>query len=105
MTCIAIRASDLLVRDEERRRFEQETLPQLSSDTVDYGDFTDFVVQGRRYRFTVTQARVLGFLHDAAAERPAVAARQGGAGGERVELPQALPSLQAPPRMARSGGD
>jgi hypothetical protein len=63
---LAIRASDLLVRDEERRRFQRETLPQLSSNTVDYGDFTDFVVRGRRYRFTATQARVLSFLHKAA---------------------------------------
>ena len=63
---IAIRAEDLLVRDEERRRFEQETLARLSSDAIGYGDFTDFVVKGRRYRFTVTQGRVLAFLHDAA---------------------------------------
>ena len=60
---LAIRASDLLVREEERRRFERETLPQLSSDTIDYGDFTDFVVRGRRYRFTATQGRVLKFLY------------------------------------------
>jgi hypothetical protein len=63
---IEIRVTDLLVRGEERCRFEQETLPQLSSDTIGTGDFTDFVVKGRRYRFTVTQGRVLRFLYGAA---------------------------------------
>lgn len=68
---VEVGVADLLVRSEERRRFEQETLPLLSSDTIGYGDFTDFVARGRRYRFTVTQGRVLRFLHEAAeAGRP-----------------------------------
>ncbi|MBP7003518.1 hypothetical protein [Amaricoccus sp.] len=63
---VAVRPRDLLVREDERRRFEAEVLPTLRVETTDFGDFTDFWHHGRRYRFTPTQAKVLRFLHDAA---------------------------------------
>jgi hypothetical protein len=63
---IVVRPRDLLVRDDERRRFEAEVLPTLRVETTSFGDFTDFWHEGRRYRFTPTQAKVLRFLHDAA---------------------------------------
>lgn len=63
---ITVRPRDLLVRDDERNRFEAEVLPTLRVETTSFGDFTDFWHDGRRYRFTPTQAKVLRFLHEAA---------------------------------------
>ena len=63
---IIVRPRDLLVRDDERNRFEAEVLPTLRVETTSFGDFTDFWHEGRRYRFTPTQAKVLRFLHEAA---------------------------------------
>ena len=65
-TSSVVRPRDLLVRDDERQRFEAEVLPTLRVETTSFGDFTDFWHEGRRYRFTPTQAKVLRFLHDAA---------------------------------------
>ena len=63
---IVVRPRDLLVRDDERQRFEADVLPTLRVETTSFGDFTDFWHEGRRYRFTPTQAKVLRFLHEAA---------------------------------------
>ena len=63
---VSVRPRDLLVRDDERQRFEAEVLPTLRVETTEFGDFSDFWHEGRRYRFTPTQAKVLRFLHDAA---------------------------------------
>ena len=63
---VSVRPRDLLVRDDERQRFEAEVLPTLRVETTDFGDFSDFWHDGRRYRFTPTQAKVLRFLHEAA---------------------------------------
>ncbi|MCB1372408.1 MAG: hypothetical protein KDK07_11940 [Bauldia sp.] len=63
---VSVRYRDLLVRDDELRRFEAEVLPTLRVEATSFGDFTDFWYEGRRYRFTPTQAKVLRLLHDAA---------------------------------------
>jgi len=63
---LSVRLRDLLVRGDERRRFEADVLPTVRAETTDFGDFSDFWHDGRRYGFTPTQARVLQFLHDAA---------------------------------------
>lgn len=63
---VSVRPRDLLVRDGERQRFEAEVLPTLRVETTSFGDFTDFWHDGRRYRFTPTQAKVLRVLHEAA---------------------------------------
>ena len=63
---VSVRYRDLLVRDDELQRFEAEVLPTLRVETTSFGDFTDFWHEGRRYRFTPTQAKVLRVLHDAA---------------------------------------
>lgn len=63
---ISVRRGDLVVCREERLRFEAEVLPTLQAGTHDDGGFSEFSYQGRRYRFTRTQAGVLQFLHDAA---------------------------------------
>jgi hypothetical protein len=63
---LSCRPRDLLVREDECQRFEAEVLPTLRVEATDFGDFTDFWHDGRRYRFTPTQAKVLRFLHDAA---------------------------------------
>ena len=92
---IVVRPRDLLVRDDERQRFEAEVLPTLRVETTSFGDFTDFWHEGRRYRFTPTQAKVLRFLHEAALQREPVAVRQGGARRGRLALAQARRPLQA----------
>jgi hypothetical protein len=63
---LSVRYRDLLARDDELQRFEAEVLPTLRVETATFGDFTDFLHEGRRYRFTPTQAKVLRFLHEAA---------------------------------------
>jgi hypothetical protein len=63
---VSVRYRDLLVRDDELQRFEAEVLPTLRVEATTFGDFTDFWHEGRRYRFTPTQAKVLLFLHEAA---------------------------------------
>jgi hypothetical protein len=63
---VSVRPADLLVRDDELQRFEAEVLPTLRVDATEFGDFSDFWHDGRRYRFTPTQAKVLRFLHNAA---------------------------------------
>ena len=64
---VSVRPRDLMVSDEERLRFEADVLPTLRVETTDFGDYSDFWYNGRRYRFTPTQARVLRFLADAVA--------------------------------------
>jgi hypothetical protein len=63
---VSVRPRDLLVRDDERGRFEAEVLPTLRIEVTEFDDFRDFWHEGRRYRFTPTQAKVLRFLYDAA---------------------------------------
>ena len=48
------------------RRFEAEVLPTLRVETTELRRLHDFWHDGRRYRFTPTQAKVLRFLHEAA---------------------------------------
>jgi hypothetical protein len=63
---VSVRASDLLVPDDERRRFEAEVLPTLRLEIPEFEDFRDFWHEGHRYRFAPTQAKVRRFLYDAA---------------------------------------
>jgi hypothetical protein len=53
---ITVRPRDLVVRHAERLRFEAEVLPSLRVETNEFGGFSDFLHNGRRYRFTPTQA-------------------------------------------------
>ena len=100
---VSVRPRDLLVRDDERQRFEAEVLPTLRVETTDFGDFSDFWHNGRRYRFTPTQARVLRFLARRGPQREPLAVRQGGARRQRLELAEARRSLQAPAGVAGPG--
>jgi hypothetical protein len=63
---VVIRRADMLIRSEERHRFEAEVLPSLVAPAEAPIAFESFVYRGRNYRFTATQARVLASLHEAA---------------------------------------
>lgn len=62
---VVVNRVDVLIRSEERHRFEAEVMPSLMAPVETPKLFENFTYQGRTYRFTPTQARVLAFLFEA----------------------------------------
>jgi hypothetical protein len=64
--CVVINRADVLIRTEERRRFELDIMPSLVAPAEANISFETFAYRNRAYRFTATQARVLLYLFEAA---------------------------------------
>ena len=81
---VSVRPRDLLVRDDERLRFEAEVLPTLRVETTDFGDFTDFWYERPAVSVHADPGEGAAFSARRGRQWEAMAVREGGARRERL---------------------
>ncbi|MBL4557500.1 MAG: hypothetical protein JKP98_11720 [Rhodobacteraceae bacterium] len=97
---VVIRRADMLIRSEERHRFEAEVLPSLVAPAEAPIAFESFVYRGRKLSLHGHPGPGSGLSPRGGPGWLRVAARQGGPDRRGLELAEDGRSVQAPARMA-----